>query len=138
MTTKKTVRAKKVIKAEKTIPAEVVMKKTYSSAVMVNDPLPQANDIFVERQVGTVNYNEATDEVTAYCMIPSYEAMFNRFAQITYYIETNDAPIPITKSQGEYWMMNLHKALSLKVNEERNIVFWVTEPIVATEEPVIS
>ena len=116
----------------------VVMKKTYSSAVMVNDPIHQANDIFVERQVGNVGYNEATGEVTTACMIPKYEAMFNRFANMTYYIETNDAPIPITKSQGEQWMKNLCNALSLTVNEERHIDFWVTEPIVVTEEPVIS
>ena len=134
MTTKKTAKKKTVVEEPVVIPTI----KTYTSAVMVNDPLPQANDIFVERQVGTVNYNEATNEVTTYCMIPRYEAMFNRFSRMTYYIETNDAPIPITKSNGEQWMKNLYNALSLKVNEERNISFWVTEPIIATEEPVIS
>ena len=143
MTTKKTVRAKKVIKVEKAIPAEkitappIAMKKTYSSAIMVNDPIHQANDIFVERQVGSVTYNEATDEVTTHCMMPSYEALFNRFAGMTYYIETSDAPIPVIRTSGEQWMKNLFKAVSLKVHEERNITFWATEPAVINEEPVL-
>tara|TARA_Y100000310_G_scaffold143319_1_gene142690 strand:+ start:308 stop:739 length:432 start_codon:yes stop_codon:yes gene_type:complete len=138
-------KSKKTVTAivEKTVPAEkisvppVVMKKTYSSAVMVNDPLPQANDIFVERQIGTVVYDEVTETVTTHCMMPNYEALFNRFSGMTYYVETNDAPIPMIRTDGEKWMKNLYKAISLKVNEERNITFWVTEPAVINEEPVL-
>ena len=112
--------------------------KLYSSAVMVKDPLPQASDIFVETQVGVVTYDEATDVVTTKCLLPRYEAMFNRFAGMTYYIETNDAPIPILKVSGEAWVKNLGSAISLLVNEERNITFWATKPEIVSEEPVMS
>jgi len=132
-TTPKKVSKKTIIKKE--VPKT---HKTYSSAVMVNDPLPQASDLFVEKQVGAVSYNEATDTISTQCLIPMYDIMFKRFANMPYYIETNDAPLLIPIHTKEKWMKNLHRAISLIIQEERNIKFWVLEPEVINEEPIVT
>ena len=117
---------------------EIKTNKTYSIEVHVNDPLPQANDITQDIIVGNVSYNEATDEVTTESVNPKYEAMFNHFSQISYYIETEDAPLVMTRSLGKDWALNLYKAIpnSLIVNERRGVKFFATEPQIASEEPI--
>ena len=64
--------------------------------------------------------------------------MFNHFSQMSYYIETEDAPLVMTYSLGKDWALNLHKAIpnSLIVNERRGVKFFATEPQIASEEPV--
>ena len=112
--------------------------KTYSSTVMVNDPLSQASDLFVEKQVGAVSYNEATDTISTTCSIPMYDSMFKRFAKMPYYVETSDAPLLININTKEQWMKNLHRAISLMVQEERKVKFWVLEPVIINEEPIVT
>ena len=112
--------------------------KVYAMEVHVNDPLPQANDITVDIVVGNVTYDEATDTVTTVSVSPKYEAMFNHFSQMSYYIETEDAPLVMTRSLGKEWALNLSKAIpaSLTVNERRRVRFFVTDPQIASEEPI--
>ena len=117
---------------------EIKTHKIYAMEVHVNDPLPQANDITVDIVVGNVTYDEATDTITTASVNPKYEAMFNHFSRMSYYIETEDAPLVMTYSLGRDWALNLWKAIpeSLVVNERRGVRFFVTEPQIASEEPI--
>ena len=112
--------------------------KTYAIEIHVNDPLPQANDVTQDIVIGNVSYDEATDIITTSSMNPKYEAMFNHFSQMSYYIETDDAPLVMTRSLGRDWALNLWKAIpaSLTVNERRGVRFFATEPQIANEEPI--
>ena len=110
--------------------------KTYSIDIRVNDPLPQANDITVDISIGTVIYDEATDTITTQSANPKYQALFTRLSNITYYLETKDAPIPMTRSLGKEWAMNLPNAIDLLVHPERNIRFTALAPVIINEEPI--
>ena len=112
--------------------------KTYSIEIHVNDPLPQANDVTVDIIVGQVTYDEATDMITTASVSPKYEAMFNHFDQMSYYIETDDAPLLMSRSLGKDWALNLPNAIpaSLTVNEARGVRFFATKAQIANEEPI--
>lgn len=131
-------------KAEVEAPKKPVVKKepkiethkTYSIDIHVNDPLPQANDITVDISIGTVTYNEATDTISTNSNNPKYSSLFTRFSHMTYYLETEDAPIPMTRSLGKEWAMNLPNAIDLLVHPERNVRFFALAPVVINEEPI--
>ena len=117
---------------------EIKTHKIYAMEVHVNDPLPQANDITVDIVVGNVTYDEATDMITTASVSPKYEAMFNHFDQMSYYIETDDAPLLMSRSLGKDWALNLPNAIpaSLTVNEARGVRFFATKAQIANEEPI--
>ena len=131
-------------KAEVEVPKKPVVKKepkiethkTYSIDIHVNDPLPQANDITVDISIGTIQYDEATDIISTNSLSPKYNSLFNRLCNMTYYLETGDAPIPMTRSLGKEWVMNLHNAIELLVHPERNVKFFALAPVVINEEPI--
>ena len=110
--------------------------KTYSIDVHVNDPLPQANDITVDISIGTIQYDEATDIISTNSLSPKYNSLFNRLCNMSYYLETEDAPIPMTRSLGKEWAMNLPNAIDLLVHPERNVRFFALAPVVINEEPI--
>ena len=115
---------------------EIKTHKTYSIEIHVNDPLPQANDITVDLVIGSVTYEEATDTVYTSCHHPKYEALFNKFSQMSYYMKTDDAPAIVIRAAGKDWAMNLHRATNLLVNRNRNVSFFATEPKITNEEPI--
>ena len=114
---------------------ELKTSKTYRLNIYVNDPLPQANDITVEICVGTVTYDEATDKTTTQSINPKYEALFNNFSNITYEMETSDAPVQRLRSEGKEWVMNLPNAIKLPVSPK--ISFFAKDIKVINEEPII-
>ena len=76
--------------------------------------------------------------ITTASVSPKYEAMFNHFDQMSYYIETDDAPLLMSRSLGKDWALNLPNAIpaSLTVNEARGVRFFATKAQIANEEPI--
>ena len=124
-------KVKPVVKKEK----EIKTHKTYRLNIYVDDPLPQASDITVEICVGTVTYDEATDAVSTECLNPKYSALFNVFSNMTYEMETSDAPIQRLRSEGKEWVLNLPNALDLNVGRGRH--FFAKDVSIINEEPII-
>ena len=122
---------KPAVKKEK----EIKTHKTYRLNIYVDDPLPQANDITVEICVGTVMYEEATDTISTECLNPKYSALFNVFSNMTYEMETSDAPIQRLRSEGKEWMLNLPNAIDLNVGQGKH--FSSRNMDVINEEPII-
>ena len=68
--------------------------------------------------------------------VHKYEALFNKFSQMSYYMKTDDAPAIVIRAAGKDWAMNLHRATNLLVNRNRNVSFFATEPKITNEEPI--
>ena len=144
MPAKKASPSKKAVTAtvEKTVPAEkisvppVVTKKIYTIKIMVKEPLRHvADDIFVDKPIGAVTYNEFTGDVEANCGNPRYDTLFKEVTQKSYKIETDDAPATVVRSLDEpRWAMNLANAIDLRTTSP--LICYALEPEIVSEEIV--
>jgi len=130
------VKSKTPVKIEEV--TKIKMAKTYQAVIKTKEPVPNMPGMTIERDIGHATFNEMTGQATVSCSDLKYAIAFETLKNMAYTAETDEAPAVFTRgANGKDWVVNMHKAISMVVNEARKIEFFALPAVIINEEPIL-